>query len=103
MHQLTGHDPLNNPIGNPQRSRRRAAKSVAIRPMRLDRDSDNALKTTMNILDGPLDSSDRISAAMVMRRALIVYLQVLHANLDRVECEKISVRASTNMPKRRSV
>lgn len=95
-------NPNNQPTLNPAtngKGRRYVLKTDIVRPMRLDRDSDDALVKAQALLANPLDIKDSVSASMLTRLALRrFYRHLQQLTPPDLEREKQMVRMMSQRP-----
>lgn len=99
MHQSTEHPNINPDLAG--RGRRFVTHTHALRPVRLDLQSDAALlwsKSQLSIAGNPKDAA---SCSLVVRRAVRLYERYLCALIhddSRLTAERKAVRALSQMP-----
>ncbi len=96
------HDPQLNPTTNPLYSRRRKAfRSVAVRAVRLDAETELALEAIKQALSGKTPE-DTLSVSMVVRRAVQHYWQWVQEHVltdpHAMECEGLLLRLNSRIP-----
>ena len=95
-------NPLNQPTLNPEtngKGRRYVLKTDIVRPMRLDRDSDDALLKAAAMLSNKEDIKDSVSCSMLTRLALRrFYSHLLQLTPPDLEREKRVVRMMSQRP-----